>query len=185
MHENTKSKLVWTALLASTLCSVSLCAACGSKEEPAASAAVAEATPSPAAAAPVAAAPVAAAPDAEAKERVDDPTFALTVRPAGSYKAGSLGNLVIELESRGEYHINQDYPTKITVAPATGLSVPKATLAKADAAVFEERKAKFEVPFMAEAAGSYRVLAKVAFAVCTEQTCVPDERNLALAINVE
>jgi hypothetical protein len=40
------------------------------------------------------------------------------------------------------------------------------------------------VPFTAKAAGDHKILANVKFAVCTDENCVPDERDLALAVAV-
>jgi hypothetical protein len=41
------------------------------------------------------------------------------------------------------------------------------------------------VPFTPSAVGTHRVEAKVSFAVCTPETCVPDTRTLSLALPVQ
>ena len=53
-----------------------------------------------------------------------------------------------------------------------------------DAAQFDEKKARFDVPFTAKSAGDHKIMANVKFAVCTDENCVPDERDLALAVAV-
>jgi hypothetical protein len=40
------------------------------------------------------------------------------------------------------------------------------------------------VPFTAKSAGDQKLMCNVKFAVCTDENCVPDERNLALALAV-
>lgn len=165
------------------LCSV----ACGPSGTPNSGAAPA-ATPPPQnpPAAPPPAAP-SAPPQAVAAptDRVDDPSFELAARPTGPYAAGKLGSFAISLTPRGKYHVNQDYPVSISLHAEEGLTLPKAELAKGDAATFGEKLARFDVPFTAAKAGAHHVEAKVRFAVCTPENCVPDERMLALNLPVQ
>ncbi|MGD8860180.1 MAG: protein-disulfide reductase DsbD family protein [Myxococcales bacterium] len=123
--------------------------------------------------------------EAEPTDKVEDPSFALTLSPVGEYEAGKLGSLAVSLEPRGEYHINQDYPMSIELTGPEGVSFPKPKLDKPDAAQFDDKVARFDVPFTAAAAGEHQIQAKVKFAVCTPETCVPDERTLALAVAVK
>jgi hypothetical protein len=83
------------------------------------------------------------------------------------------------------YHVNQDYPMNVTLDGGDALQLPKRELKKADAATFTEKLARFDVPFTPSKAGSHRVDAKVKFAVCTPENCMPDERTLALVLPVE
>jgi hypothetical protein len=171
--------------MARLLCSVgSICLAlavgCGGK--PAASAPAQAAAPTPAPApSPVPAEPVA---PAAAPSSIEEASFALRLAEAGPYKAGELGRVVLQLEPRGKFHINQEYPVEIALSGTVDTTFPKATLMKPDAAEFGEKKARFEVPFTAKNAGDHKLLANVKFAVCTDENCVPDERNLALALAV-
>jgi hypothetical protein len=93
-------------------------------------------------------------------------------------------SFAVSLTPRGVYHVNQDYPFSVSLT-AAGVTFPKAELGKADAAKFDEKSVQLDVPFSAAAAGKYSVSALVKFAVCTPETCVPDERTLALALPVE
>jgi hypothetical protein len=129
--------------------------------------------------------PAAAPAAAPASDRVDDPSFELAAAKVGSYSVGQLGSFALSLTPRGEYHVNQDYPISIALQGDDGLSFPKSQLAKADAAKFGEKLARFDVPFTAAKAGDHRVEAKVRFAVCTKENCVPDERTLALMLPVK
>ena len=91
----------------------------------------------------------------------------------------------VALEPRGIYHINQDYPISIDLSGPDGISFAKPHLDRPDAAEFGEKKARFDVPFTPASAGEHKVQAVVKFAVCTPETCVPDERTLALAVAVK
>lgn len=121
---------------------------------------------------------------ADAPSSVEESNFSLKLVSAGPYKAGELARFVVNLEPRGVFHVNQEYPIEISLKSDTETSFPKATLARPDAAQFDEKKARFDVPFTAKSAGDHKIMANVKFAVCTDENCVPDERDLALAVAV-
>ena len=66
-----------------------------------------------------------------------------------------------------------------------GLSVAKTELKKSEASEYTEKAARFEVPVTPQQPGTHTLEAKVKFAVCTPENCMPDERTLALALNVQ
>ncbi len=170
--------------IATTCCIAFLSlSACGGQDRAAAPEAPA---PTPVAEAPKPA-PAAEAPKpaAAVSDRVEDPTFELTLKPSGPYAAGKVSSFAVSLKPRGVYHVNQDYPFSVSLTAPAGVTLPKAELAKADAAEFTDNGVRVDVPFTASAAGSHAITANVKFAVCTPETCVPDERTLALAVAVE
>jgi hypothetical protein len=154
---------------------------CGGKSTESAVAATAPVQPAPG---PVPAEPIAPVPPSAAPSSIEEASFALRLAEAGPYKAGELGRVVLQIEPRGKFHINQEYPVEIALSGTADTSFPKATLMRPDAAEFGEKKARFEVPFTAKTTGDHKLLANVKFAVCTDENCVPDERNLALALAV-
>jgi hypothetical protein len=123
--------------------------------------------------------------DAEPGPTVEDPTFLLTATASGPYSNGQLGQFAITLTPRGEYHVNQEYPIRVEIEGPDAVGLAKSELERADAAEFGEERARFDVPFTPSAAGEHPVRAKIEFAVCTEENCVPDERTLALNLPVE
>lgn len=125
------------------------------------------------------------APSGPAPSTIDDSSFSLRLLQAGPYKPGELGRFVLQLQALGIYHVNQEFPIEITLSADADTALPKAKLERADAAEFGEKSARFEVPFTAKVAGDHTVHANVRFAVCTPETCVPDERNLSLALAVK
>ncbi len=147
----------------------------------------AEPTPSaPAAPAAVSPAPAARdAPSAPAAERVEDPSFVLNLTATGSYSAGKLGSFAVNLEPRGKYHINLEFPMTVKVKGGDALAFPKADLELGDVAELTEQRARFDVPFTPSTAGEHRVSCEVSFAVCTPENCVPETRTLALALAVQ
>jgi hypothetical protein len=103
---------------------------------------------------------------------------------AGPYKANELARVSFELLPHGEFHVNQEYPFEMTLTGDPQTTLPKPKLEKGDAKVFGEKAAQFDVPLTITAAGEHKLQANVKFAVCTKENCVPDERNLALTVNV-
>ena len=116
---------------------------------------------------------------------MEDPTFTLSAVAAGPYTANTLGHFVLSLTPKGEYHVNEEYPIAITMSAPPGVTLAKAELAKGDAAEFSAKTARFDVPVTPTQVGEHHVTAKVSFAVCTPENCVPDERTLDLALLVQ
>lgn len=112
-------------------------------------------------------------------------SYELRAEAAGPYAAGELGQFAVTIVGKDGWHVNQDFPTGVTLAEVEGLTFPKPTLSKADAAEFGEDEARFDVPITPEKAGEHRVTADVSFAICTEETCVPQRKKLALRLPVE
>lgn len=114
--------------------------------------------------------------------RVEDPSFVLSATPGGPHALNTPSTFEISLVPRGAYHVNTEFPMRISLTAPAGLTTPRATLEKTDAAELTERRARFEVPFTATAAGEHRLTARVEFAVCTPENCIPDERTLAVVL---
>jgi len=123
--------------------------------------------------------------DAPAGPMVRDEAYQLQATGPGPYRAGELANFAITLLPQGEWHVNQDYPMTVTVEGPTELEFAKLELEQGDAAEFGDERARFDVPFTAKVAGSHRVSAHVSFAVCTPETCIQDDKTLALNLPVE
>jgi hypothetical protein len=117
------------------------------------------------------------------KPSIDDTTFRLALVGAPEYVADKEGSLELTLEARGGYHVNQDYPIRVDLKAPPGVKLAKASLGRPDAATFGEHQASFKLPFSASA-GAHDLTAVVDFAVCTKETCVPDQRTVALAFQV-
>lgn len=118
------------------------------------------------------------------KPALEDTTFRLAFEGPTSFKAGEPHKLKVVLEPRGGYHVNQDYPIRVDLKAPAAVKLEKPSLGKPDATAFSEENASFDVGFTAEK-GSHDLSATVDFAVCTKETCVPDNRTIAIALNVE
>jgi Disulphide bond corrector protein DsbC len=129
------------------------------------------------------AAPLATKPSEPPKPTIEDTTFRLALAAPDNVAADQPGAATLTLEALGGYHVNQDYPIKVDLSAPPGLKLQKTSLGRPDAADFGEQRASFALPFSAPG-GSYDLTATVDFAVCTKETCVPDQRTVALALVV-
>ncbi len=112
----------------------------------------------------------------------EDGTFRLatTVR---AFAAGVESSFAVTLIAKPPYHVNQEFPMTIDVSGPAEVELTTPHLERASAKEFGESSARFEVPARPRSAGVHELLAKVSFAVCTPETCVPDERTLRVTLN--
>lgn len=156
-------------------------ASSGTREGSSQSEGAASAQPKPSAQAKPTAQPSAAA----AGPVVEDEAFVLKAVTEKAYEAGKRGSFTVQVNSRGKWHLNRDFPWEVTPAsPSGAVQFTAKSVTKEDAEAFGENEAKLKVPFTASQAGTHSVRATVSFAVCTKNNCVPDERELAVALAV-
>lgn len=117
---------------------------------------------------------------------IETGSFALAIAPAAEgYAAGKPGALEIALESRGEWHVNQDYPIRVDLKAPDAVKLPKAELVKDDAAEFGDEKVRFTAAVEPSEAGEHEVTCDVSFAMCTEENCILEKRTVAMVLEVQ
>ncbi|MET0412341.1 MAG: hypothetical protein ABW217_13650 [Polyangiaceae bacterium] len=95
--------------------------------------------------------------------------------------AGQPANLRVVLQAKAPYHVNADYPHKITLDPGAGVTYP-APVAKGMQVT--PAQGVLPVPVVAGPAGQATVKGKLAFSVCTEERCLIEKRELALDLDI-
>ena len=96
---------------------------------------------------------------------------------------GKSGLLVLSIVPVEKIHVDPRAPLKITLEASPGLKLSKTALGKADPVDPKAAGRRFEVPFVAEAAGKHQARAKLDFFVCSEQWCVKQVRDVTVAID--
>jgi hypothetical protein len=96
---------------------------------------------------------------------------------------GKSGLLVLSIVPVEKIHVDPRAPLKITLEATPGLKLSKTALGKADPVDPKAAGRRFEVPFVAEAAGKHQARAKLDFFVCSEQWCVKQVRDVTVAID--
>ncbi|WP_242361138.1 hypothetical protein [Anaeromyxobacter sp. SG17] len=135
----------------------------------------------------VAVALVVAAPLARAADPAADAARSYRIDTQGSttdVKAGGKGTLVLAIVPLEKVHVHPQAPLKITLE-ARGLTLAKTSLGHKDAQDPKAEAPRFEVPFVASAAGKQEAKAKLDFFICSDQWCVKQTRDVAVAVNVK
>lgn len=161
----------------------------GSQESPALTGGVGDPAPAKEVAPGAGAAPTApvTADDARFHLQANEGTLAVTM-PAGA-KAGAETTAKIVVTPGADYHINVEYPTKLTVDTTAGVQLAKpvqtaggADKAKGDADAFGERELAFAVKLTPAAPGSYTLKGSFKFAVCDKDQCLPKKELITIQV---
>jgi hypothetical protein len=110
--------------------------------------------------------------------------YALQIEP-GEAKVGQPGTVSIRVIPNATWHMNLEYPTKLTVTPPAGVEVAKPTMAKTDAVKFDEQNCEFAVAFTPSEAGDKVFTGEFKFAVCQDTACVPKTEKLEFHVAVK
>ncbi len=102
-----------------------------------------------------------------------------------SLKAGEKGTFVLSIVPVGKVHVHPQAPLKIALESTPGLKLEKTSLGKADPVDPKAEGRRFEVPFVAQAAGKQEARAKLDFFICSDQWCVKQLRDVSAAVEVK
>lgn len=107
----------------------------------------------------------------------------LDVKAPSSAKKGEKATTRLHIEGAGRFHVNIDYPVKLTVTEPSGVKVEKSKQTHKDAVKFEKEGADFDIVFSSTETGKKSFAADLKFAVCTADEC--DPKNEKIAFDVE
>lgn len=136
--------------------------------------------------------PEAAAPAAPGK---DDDRFKLKPEEgrlaieAPDAKAGSEAVAKIVVTPGNGYHVNTEYPVKLTLTAPAGVTLAKSEFlagghdkGKGDTDVFDEKQLAIAVKLTAAQSGSYTINGSFKFAVCDKDQCLAKKETIAIAV---
>ncbi|HEX4337422.1 MAG TPA: hypothetical protein VH062_16015 [Polyangiaceae bacterium] len=109
--------------------------------------------------------------------------FDLVMKPGGPVVAGQPATVVIAVDARGGYHVNDRYPYKFKPSEATGLTYASPAFST-EATKLEEKRATMTVSFTPDGKGDRTVAGKFAFSLCSADQCLIEKRDLALSVAV-
>lgn len=120
-----------------------------------------------------------------ASVRLETENYLVEIAAAGPFKAGVEGSARVTLTTKGVYHINAQYPYRFkAAAPPSGLSYPKPVLQRADGQ-FEEKRAVFNLAFVASQAGKFNVGGTFHMSVCSSGSCLVEKAPLDVTVTVQ
>jgi len=128
------------------------------------------------------------APLARAADPAAEAAKSYRIETAGSTQAlvqGGKGTLVLSIVPLAKVHVHPKAPLAITLDATPGLKLAKTTLGKADPVDPKADGRRFEVPFVAEAAGKQEARAKLDFFICSDQWCVKQVKDVTFPVDVK
>lgn len=116
----------------------------------------------------------------------DTENYKVTIEPSGTYEAGKEGLARVVLVTKGDYHVNDQYPYKLVLQdpPAEGVTYKKKVVRRPDGK-FDKNRAELPIHFTAAKAGTYKVGGVLSLSVCTPSNCLMDKRPLVLDVVVK
>jgi len=128
-----------------------------------------------------------AAPDERFKLKPEEGKLAIDV-PADA-KAGAEAVATITVTPGQGYHVNTEYPTKLTLTAPAGVALAKDKFiagghdkAQGDADAMTEQRLAFAVKLTPAASGSYTINGNFKFAVCDRDQCLAKQETIAIAV---
>jgi hypothetical protein len=106
-------------------------------------------------------------------------------------KAGSELTSSIKVTPAGEFHVNTEFPIKLTLEPPTGVKLAKLELvaggmdkSQGDAVALSEKALEFAVKATADKAGTYDIKGTFKFAVCTNNNtkCLAKKQPITVTV---
>lgn len=104
-------------------------------------------------------------------------------------KAGAETIAKITVTPAAGYHVNTEFPTKLTLDATAGVTLAKAEFkaggmdkSKGDADVFEEQSLELGIKLTAAKSGSYTINGTFKFAVCDKDSCRPKKEAIAIQV---
>jgi len=120
-----------------------------------------------------------------AKVIADTAEYTIKLSAPAQTTAGADATATVELLPKGSYHLNKEFPTKLTATAPADVKLKKDTQTIADAVTYSEKSGKWVFEFKTTAAGSKAFSCKFKFAVCTDTTCEPKKEDLAWNVTVQ
>jgi len=106
-------------------------------------------------------------------------------------KAGSELTSNIKVTPAGAYHVNTEFPIKLTLEPPAGVKLAKTEFnaggmdkKQGDAATFSEQALAFAVKATCDKSGTYDIKGTLKFAVCTNNNtqCLPKKQPVTVTV---
>lgn len=119
-----------------------------------------------------------------AVNKVAEANFDLVIQPKGEYAAGQAAQAEIVLDAKGPFKVNDKYPYKFKLKEGAGLTYPSTVVGK-DQVKLEHKRATMPVAFTADKPGKHTLAGQFSFSICTDDKCLIEKRDLALAVHVK
>jgi hypothetical protein len=113
----------------------------------------------------------------------------LAIESPADAKAGAEATATIEVTPGEGYHVNTEFPIKLTLESPAGVSLAKAQFiagghdkSKGDAEFLDETRLSINVKLTAAQTGNYMINGTFKFAVCDKDSCLAKKETIAIAV---
>jgi hypothetical protein len=138
---------------------------------------------------PKEAAPVKPDPAADDRSRLKPEEGKLAIEPPADAKAGSEAIAKILVTPGAGYHVNTEYPVKLTLTAPPGVTLAKDKFvagghdkAQGDADALDEKQLAISVKLTPASSGSYTINGNFKFAVCDKDQCLAKKEPIAIQV---
>lgn len=120
----------------------------------------------------------------EAGARVDAETYSVQIVAPLAFEVGKQAAFEIVIKPKDKFKVNMQYPFKFKLAepPPDKITFEKTTLVRADGQ-FSEKMGVMKLLATPTAAGSYKIVGKLALSVCSDANCVMDKVELEITVD--
>jgi hypothetical protein len=119
---------------------------------------------------------------AASRARADE-TFEIKKADAKG-QVGVKGKTSLTIAAKPGWHVNEEAPVTVKLAPDAGVAVEKPRLTRADLAQRTKELARFDVAFTPSEPGRKTINCETSFVMCQETTCKPIKEKVALVVDV-
>jgi hypothetical protein len=114
-----------------------------------------------------------------------DEDYAVSIK-APAAKASEKGVAKLKVTPKGKFHMNMEYPIKLTISAPSGVTVEKAKQTAKDATKLDQAAAEFDIAFKSDSPGKKSFTGELKFAICEEQTsCHPHAEKVSFDVDVK
>ncbi|MBC7977484.1 MAG: hypothetical protein H7138_21120 [Myxococcales bacterium] len=113
----------------------------------------------------------------------------LAIEVPADAKAGAETTARITVTPGSGYHVNLEYPVKLTLTSPTGVTLAKSEFVagghdkgKGDADAFDDNQLALSVKLTPTASGSYTINGNFKFAVCDKDQCLAKKEQIAIVV---
>ncbi len=92
----------------------------------------------------------------------------------------------VKVEAQGAYHVNKEFPHKLTLEAPAGVTLEESKLTKDKAAKFTDKELAFDVSLTATKAGKSEIKGTLKFGVCEgDKACELKTENVVIAVEAK
>ncbi|MBI2390821.1 MAG: hypothetical protein HYV09_14620 [Deltaproteobacteria bacterium] len=139
-------------------------------------------------------APAASGSSSAAAPSFETATYKLEIEPIGAYKKGEAATFRVVLRTKGEFHVNEEYPTKFKASDTPAVRFAAAQLGRADhpeafkavpcASGKDNCTLELTVGFTPQESGKVRLGGEMSIGVCNKDNCIFDKKTLEREVPV-